>query len=113
MTILPLRSGVALMAGVAVTAAVACSTYRVTVPDGSRSGALAMAIASAERERMAHVSMIVETQRRLARAEDLLDMDAIGRLTAEADQEQVTYAHLVHAELVLRREWALAHPTNR
>jgi hypothetical protein len=111
MTIRLRQYGVALaaLAVVAVAAGASCSRYRVDTLDAPRLRALEMAIGSAERERMAHVSTIVETQRQLARAEDLLNLEAIDRLMAEAEQEQITYAHLVHAELVLRHEQTRAH----
>jgi hypothetical protein len=105
-------AAVALALGAVAVAAPSCSMSRAGTRDTSRGQALEMAIESAERERMAHVSMIVETQRRLSHAEDLLDIDAINQLTAEADQEQVTYAHLVHAELALRHELARADVRN-
>jgi hypothetical protein len=104
-------------AGVAVTLAVmtaaACSMSRVSPRDATQSTALTMAVDNAERARMAHVAIIVDTQRRLAKAEDLLDMEEVSELLAESDQEQLVYAQLVRAELSLRHELALAPARSR
>ena len=69
---------------------------------------LQAAVDSAAHVRMEHVSIIVATARRLLRAEELLALDDISTLTAEAEQEQAMYEHLVRDELALRHQLALA-----
>lgn len=109
----PLRLSRGLLVALAATTLASCSLPRVALRDATQSQALELAIDNAARERMAHVSTIVGTQRQLARAEDRLDIDEIDRLTIEAAQEQITYAQLVRSEQALRNQLALVHRSSR
>jgi hypothetical protein len=89
------------------------ATARANAADVRGFDSLQAAVAAAGRVRMEYVATIVDTWRELVRAEESLDFTGISRLTAKADEQQVTYDRLVREELALRQQLAVARVTLR